>query len=173
MDFHAKVDFHTNTRRNESLKQLYQQVESYRSVFLSPEDLQALGIQASQVDITEDGALQFNPCLFRPHPERVLEKYPLDPLKKTSYITPLNYRPDWDTILERIKEGSPGIKYEDAAECATKECKTLSDLGAGNWYLQADRTHRHIDDQIGAKPRKGRPGSLSFFDLGSPRMYWR
>lgn len=167
------MNSHAKAQRDQRLKQLYDQVDDYGFVFLSPEDLQVCGIQASQVDITEDGTLLFNPCFFRPHPERVLEKYPLDPLKNAPYTPPLKFRMDWDTLFENIKKGSPGIKHEDAVKLTNHEFSLKTAMMASNWYGQTDETHHHIMGQIGLHPRKGRPGLLSFFDLGSPRMFWR
>ncbi|KAJ5201917.1 uncharacterized protein N7498_006580 [Penicillium cinerascens] len=167
------MDSNAKAQRDQRLTQLYDEVDDYESVFLSPKDLQACGIQASQVDITEDGTLLFNPCYFRPHPERVLEKYPLDPLKQATYIPYLNFRLDLDTLFERIKKGSPGIKHEDAVELTNHEFRLKTEMFAGNWSRHAHATERHIMGQITAHPRKGRPGLFSFFDLGSPRMYWR
>lgn len=113
------------------------------------------------------------PVLLPPHPERVLEKYPLDPLKKAPYIPPLNHRIYWDTLFESIKEGAPGIKHEDAVEATNHVFGLNTVMMAGNWYRHADMTQHHIMGQIDSHPRKGRPGLLSFFDLGSPRMFWR
>lgn len=97
------MDSQAKAQRDQRLKQLYDQVDNYESVFLSPKDLQACGIQASKVDITDDGTLLFNPCFFQPHPERVLEKYPLDPLKKAPYIPPLNHRLDGIIFLNESR----------------------------------------------------------------------
>jgi len=57
-------------------------------------DLQMFGIQASQIDMTEDGRLQFDPCFFQPYPETVLEKYPLDPLNMDEGTESLNLLSD-------------------------------------------------------------------------------
>lgn len=56
-------------RRHDVLKNLHQRVNDCESFFLSPSDLQGLGIQAFRVGITEGSILQFHPCFFLPHPE--------------------------------------------------------------------------------------------------------
>ncbi|KAJ5514621.1 hypothetical protein N7463_004173 [Penicillium fimorum] len=69
-------------RRRDVLKHLYQRVKDWESFFLSPVDLQSLGIQVFQVRISDDGIIQSHPCFFfLPYPERVLQKYPLDTLR--------------------------------------------------------------------------------------------
>jgi hypothetical protein len=57
-----EMDAQTPIRRRGILKRLYQRIKDYESFFLSPSDLQGLGIQAIQVGITDDGTLQFHPC---------------------------------------------------------------------------------------------------------------
>lgn len=54
-------------------------LEQYSSSFLSPSDLLPFGIQASQVGLTDDGRLRFEPCFFEPYPDAVLQKYPIHP----------------------------------------------------------------------------------------------
>jgi hypothetical protein len=112
------MDRQTFLRRHGVLKQLYQRVKDYEPFFLSPGDLQDLGIQARQVGITDEGVLQFHPCFFRPYPERVLQKYPLDTSPMNSDLTPLNHHLDFDSYLRTF------LKYEnleDALECARDE----------------------------------------------------
>jgi len=159
-------------QRDETLKQLYQQVQNSGSVFLSPEDLQTFGIQASEVGIIEDGTLQFNPCFFRPYPERVLEKYPIDPQELPSIDT-LNNRPDWEAIYELMKNGPLSKSHEEAVEYANFEVKDLTEEEDDRWYLKAARTHRHIDGQILAANRKGRDDVFGFYELGPSRLLWR
>lgn len=77
------MDVETQRTRRSALKHFYQRLENWESFFLSPDDLQSLGIKAFQVGIADDGTLQFDPCFFRPHPDRVLQKYPIDPSEFT------------------------------------------------------------------------------------------
>ncbi|KAJ5188190.1 hypothetical protein N7491_004514 [Penicillium cf. griseofulvum] len=59
------------------LKRLYQRVEAFEANHPLHDDLQWLGIQVSQV-ATVNETILFDPCFFRPHPERLLQKYPVD-----------------------------------------------------------------------------------------------
>lgn len=153
-----------------SLKRLQQQVRSCESVFLSPDDLQMFGIQASQIDMTEDGRLQFDPCFFQPHPERVLEKYPLDPLNMDEDMEPLNLRPDYDAILEKYSEVFPDT--DEAIRYATERYNQDIELYAEDWLAHSHRTWQHIDCHISAQNRKGLPKSLDLSDLAPPGVLW-
>lgn len=59
-EMHAR----TKPTRHPVLKLLYRRLKNHESFFLSPSSLQDLGIEASQVELTDDGILQFQPCFF-------------------------------------------------------------------------------------------------------------
>jgi hypothetical protein len=61
------------------LRCLLRQLQSLDSKFPSSEEVQGLGIQAFEVSLTpiNHGTLEFDPCFFKPHPDKLLEKYPL------------------------------------------------------------------------------------------------
>ncbi|CAG8299822.1 unnamed protein product [Penicillium salamii] len=63
------------------LRRLVQQSFTFKSRLLSVEDLHSLQVRVRQVDLCpHDGVtLQFEPCFFRPHPDKLLEKYPIHP----------------------------------------------------------------------------------------------
>ncbi|KOS41040.1 hypothetical protein ACN38_g8113 [Penicillium nordicum] len=63
-----EMDAQTLIRRHDVLKNLHQRVNDCESFFLSPSDLQGLGIQAFRVGITEDSILQFHLCFFPTSP---------------------------------------------------------------------------------------------------------
>jgi hypothetical protein len=163
-----EMDAQTPIRRRGILKHLYQRIKDYESFFLSPSDLQGLGIQAFQVGITDDGVLQFHPCFFRPHPERVLQKYPLDTSEMIDGFPKLNYRPDFDSILSRVLVNCPNTEdplalarmfYDDAMELTSLD----------EWDSRAREIWYYIDSQSDS-PRKG---LLSpFIDLARLRI-WR
>lgn len=168
------MDTQTQTRRREAVKQLYQRVRSCESWFLSPGDLQGLGIQALQVGITDDGSLQFDPCFFRPYPERVLRKYPLDNVRMAARypprtLPPLNFRADFDSML-RDFENDPEI--EDPLDAARRRYESIMELyGPDEWDYHATVTYRHIKNQLEAA-RIGLPQYYSLFELGS-LGHWR
>ena len=152
------------------LKRLHQRVRNHQSVFLSPGDLQKLGIQAFQVDITDDGILQFDPCFFQPYPEKVLQKYPLDPVSMDDWFPKLNYQPDLNEILKRIREIYP--EAEDCVEIAQAKYEHEVALMEGSWMERAREMYDHIDWQLYAW-RKGRPRNSPLFDLAALKALWR
>ncbi|KAJ5808741.1 hypothetical protein N7474_010010, partial [Penicillium riverlandense] len=164
------MDGQTFRRRHGVLKQLYQRVKDYEPFFLSPGDLQDLGIQARQVGITDDGVLQFHPCFFRPYPERVLQKYPIATSRMTKNISPLNRHLDFDSYLRSAHEYG---NFPDALKCAIDDYALhMEILGPDEWFSRATDTERHIDDQIGAA-RKGRLKDSSLLKLGALDIMWR
>lgn len=54
-----------------ALIELSHQIENYENSLLPPDKLRSLGIQASQVALTNHESLQFEPCFFRPYPAKV------------------------------------------------------------------------------------------------------
>jgi hypothetical protein len=158
----------SRTMRIESLERLLQELHSCDSVFLSPDDFQKLGIQASQIDMTEDGGLHFDPCFFQPHPERVLEKYPLDLLNMEQDMEPLNLEVDFNDILEECLEVCPDV--DEAIELAIWEFNIDIQLHEGDWLAHSYQTWVHIDCLLNADDRKGLSKSLSLSDLAPPRV---
>lgn len=51
--------------------QLCDQIKDYENWLVRPDQLQTLGIHASQVALTYDGNLSFEPCFFRPYPAKI------------------------------------------------------------------------------------------------------
>lgn len=75
---HFKMD-ETQARPHAFLESLVQQVKDLEPDFPSPNDFQRLGVQAVQVPLApeNDKGLQFEPCFFRPHPDKLFQKHPL------------------------------------------------------------------------------------------------
>jgi hypothetical protein len=107
------------------LNSFYLKLKDCQSIFFTVEDLRLLGVKASQVGISNE-QLQFDPCFFRPHPERVLHKYPLG----RNNIERLDSPPTLDDFLDKAKEFSTDEKeqltiaksshkahYEDSTHC--------------------------------------------------------
>jgi hypothetical protein len=112
ISFWMEMDIQSQIRRCEAVKHLYQQFGISKPWFFSPDDLQGLGIQTLQIDVTGDGSLQFDPCFFRPYPERVLQKYPLDLVQMAAEfppqtLGPLTSRPDVTSMI-RMEEETGG-----------------------------------------------------------------
>lgn len=106
-------------RRTLWAKQL--QIEECKSIYLSPSDLRAFGIQASQVDLADDGLLHFEPRFFELHPERVLEKYPIDAAKNDDDIRRLHCIPTLQDAMDTIQANPPAA--EDPLGAAQKLLK--------------------------------------------------
>ncbi|KAJ6190836.1 hypothetical protein N7519_000857, partial [Penicillium mononematosum] len=87
------------------LSSLFQRLEDLEPDFPSPEDLQGLGIQTFEVPFDPDEeTLKFNPCFFRPHPDKLLEKYPIRPDVEEDYPETVMKIPPARTIQEYIAD---------------------------------------------------------------------
>ncbi|KAJ5942386.1 hypothetical protein N7516_002554 [Penicillium verrucosum] len=122
------MDKQTQTRRCDEVKRLYKLLKSCESWFLSPGDLQGLGIYSQQVGMTGDGSVQFDPCFFRPYPEKVLQKYPLDTVSMAADHPPqtlqrLNNPRDFQTLLREVQNDP---KVEHPLEFAKSRWDTLT-----------------------------------------------
>lgn len=163
-----EMDTQDQTRRCEALKHLYQKFGTSKPWFFSPGDLQGLGIQTLQIDVTSDGTLKFDPCFFRPYPERVLQKYPPDLVQMAVFLgqtlRPLSSRPDVTSMIQMEEE--TGLKNE-AARATYNSPKEL--LGPDEWEDHARETRSHINDHLSC-PRIGLPKGSSLFSLAS--LHW-
>ncbi|KAJ5284001.1 hypothetical protein N7505_001981 [Penicillium chrysogenum] len=144
------MDAQTLIRRHDVLKNLHQRVNDCESFFLSPSDLQGLGIQAFGVGITEDGILQFHPYT-----------------SKISNDGPpkLDNCPDFDSILKNVLTTYPNA--EDPMTVAYEEAMMVS--GPDEWESHAFQTQYYMSWHIDTH-RKGRPTCSSLMDLGSLRL---
>jgi hypothetical protein len=95
-----------------SLRSLFQKVKDFEPDFPSRGDLEKLEIQTFEVpfDPNETGALKFDPCFFQPHPEKLLEKYPIPPRVQKEYKNNLNI-PYIRTIQDFIEKGMGPLEY--------------------------------------------------------------
>lgn len=145
------MDAGTNVEPHGALMQLYHKIKDCKSWLLHHDALQTLGIRATQVALTGKESLQFEPCFFRPHPEKLI---PLcyfnarrdeddccrnsgsNPLPENPFTDrpslPINPRPIFDTILEEAQKNTPNGDYLGAANSrysyelhtwASKECE--------------------------------------------------
>ncbi|CAG8058855.1 unnamed protein product [Penicillium salamii] len=154
----------TKPTRHPVLKLLYRRLKDHESFFLSPSSLQDLGIQASQLDITDDGTLKFQPCFFRPYPERVLQLYPLDTFV-TEDLPKLYSQPNFASILAEARLKYPDEEYAfKVAKRNYEECAVLR--SPDEWETHARETEYYIDLALEA-PRKGLPELSSLLELGS------
>lgn len=139
---------------------LVQQARDLEPDFLSLEDFQRLGVQAFQVSLAPEHGegLQFDPCFFRPHPDKLCEKYPIyiyhledDP--RDIQFTTLN-----DYIQDALTEHSP----EYAPIIARMEYEEDSDVPPErDPYMHAQDVEEAIESHIKA----GRSGPHECFSL--------
>ncbi|KAJ5544810.1 hypothetical protein N7535_006802 [Penicillium sp. DV-2018c] len=59
------------------LEALQHELRGFKGLFLSPDDLEWLDVQAVPVSLGSGNELNFDPCYFRPHPDGLFKKYPI------------------------------------------------------------------------------------------------
>lgn len=94
-------------RNREIIWAMWRKIEDCKSIFLLPSDLQAFGIEASQVGISENKTLQFEPFFFKPHPVGVFQKYPIDVISQSYEPTLLEYVPTLQDALDAVQNKPP------------------------------------------------------------------
>lgn len=128
-----EMDAETNVESHGALMQLHHQVNDCESWLLHPHDLQRLGIRATQVALKDDESLQFEPCFFRRHPEKILhicysnateggkrrrlnasDTLPENPFPHRRSF-PTNPRPEFGTILQEAQNAKPDGDYLSSA----------------------------------------------------------
>ncbi|KAJ5201685.1 uncharacterized protein N7498_006348 [Penicillium cinerascens] len=101
------MDSKARHRAREILWATYRQVEYCQSIFLSSTELQAFGVEAYQVDITDEGVLQFEPRFFDPHPAGVLQKYPINASANNRNYGRLECVPTLQDAINTVQESLP------------------------------------------------------------------
>ncbi|KAJ5121603.1 uncharacterized protein N7515_009564 [Penicillium bovifimosum] len=161
------MDKQTQTRRCDEFKRVYKLLKSCESWFLTPGDLQGLGIYSQQVGMAGDDSVQFDPCFFRPYPEKVLQRYPLDTVSMAAdhqTLKRLNNPRDFHTLLREV-QNEPGI--ENPLETAKSRWDRMALLfGSDAWEDHARQTHWHIRSQR-MLPRRGLPRGSTLSDLST------
>lgn len=152
------------------LKRLSQQLKALEPDHPSNDDLQRLGIQVSQVVTVNDEIILFNPCFFRPHPDRLLQKYPVNPDPEENEKPPrLRLVPTFDEILEDCQE-----EYSDPEEvqqAVESQIEALQDLQYDDdWYMQGLSIYDYMGWQLHAS-RIIEPGIRCLWDLGDQKFF--
>lgn len=150
------MDSKARHRAREILWATCRQVEHCQSIFLSPTDLQAFGVEAYQVDITDDGVLQFEPRFFDPHPTGVLQKYPIDAAANDYDVRQLHCVPTLQDALDTVQESLP------VSEDPLKAAQNLLEERLKEYHFWDDShgswTENHIEYELGALRQGGPPG---------------
>ncbi|OQE13165.1 hypothetical protein PENFLA_c053G09807 [Penicillium flavigenum] len=140
------------------LNSLYLKLKDYQSIFLTVEDLKLLGVEASQVGIS-DRQLQFDPCFFRPHSEKVLHKYPI---RTPQDIAKLGNSATLDDFVDEAKESSTDEKEQ--LTIAKSRLKAYYEESACFWcYDNALEVPEYVDSQL-TQPRKRNPNDEDYQD---------
>ncbi|KAJ5156400.1 hypothetical protein N7492_009203 [Penicillium capsulatum] len=158
------MDAPTPSRRP-FLKLLYRRLKDCETFFLSPGNLQSLGIQAFQVGSTDDGILQFQPFF-----SGRIRRESSSTSAMTEGLPKLHYQPDFDSILKGALLAFPNA--ETALKFARDEYEEEASLSSPDeWETHAYKTNSYINS-VNYAERKGRPISSCLTDLGclqSPR----
>ena len=155
------------------LESLFQQVKDFEPDFPSPGDLQGLGYQTFEVpfDPNENGALKFDPCFFRPHPEKLLEKYPIPPRVQKEYEIHLeipHIRTIQNFIDKTLAEYPPGVApILEKLSCIDRARYLMEN----EVYSQADGIERVISAHL-STPRRG-PSDYFTLEHLRNQKYWR
>ncbi|KAJ5667887.1 uncharacterized protein N7477_006457 [Penicillium maclennaniae] len=162
----SKARHRARVRAREILWATYRQIEDCQSIFLSPTDLQAFGVEAYQVDIKDDGVLQFEPSFFDPHPAGILQKYPIDAAANDYDVRRLPCVPTLQDALETVQKSLP------VPEDPLRAAQNLLEERLKKYHFWDDthcsRIENHIRYEFGAT-RKGGPPT---FGLGDLRGSW-
>ncbi|KAJ5630623.1 uncharacterized protein N7484_010723, partial [Penicillium longicatenatum] len=155
------MDPQSQARRRKAVKHLYRKFGLSQPWYYSSGDLQSLGIQALQIDVTGDGTLKFDPCFFRPYPEKALQVYPPDfvqmaDISPPQTLTSLTSRPEVTSMIQIEEE--TGVKNE-AARATYNSAKKL--LGPDEWHDHARETYSFIQSHLNCA-RIGLTGSLAY-----------
>lgn len=138
----------------ESRKRLWPtrlQIENCETIFLSPSDLLAFGIEARKVGTAADGDPQFEPRYFERHPEQVLRKYPIDPKANNEHdFCPLYWLHSFQGGLDTVRETGP--ESGDLLEAAQKLFEErLKDYNSWGNYAHGEGISVHIEDELSAR----------------------
>lgn len=123
--------------------------------------MQALGVEARQVGTTDDdGVLQLEPRYFEPHPDKVLQRYPIDAAANNYDIRRLKCILTLQGALDTVRETMPAS--ENPLEEAQKLLEErLEKYHSWDDYAHADWIHCHIEYQLTAL----REGGHTHFSL--------
>jgi hypothetical protein len=82
------------------LRALVDELRDFEALFLSPDDLERLDVQAVPVSLGSGNELSFNPCYFRPHPDGLFKKYP-SVQDEDEDIVYMQYFPTLQEVIDR------------------------------------------------------------------------
>lgn len=151
----------TQAQPHAFLKSLVQQVKDLEPDFPSPDDFQRLGVQAVQVPLApeNDKGLQFEPCFFRPHPDKLFQKHPLHAWELENDPQNIQYT---ETLKDYIKDALTEHSPENAPIIARMEYEISEHVPPErDPYIHAEDVENTIISHI----RVGRYGPHEWFTL--------
>ncbi|KGO40624.1 hypothetical protein PEXP_071280 [Penicillium expansum] len=152
------------------LKRLSRQLKAFESNHPSYDDLQRFGIQVSQVATVNDEKILFDPCFFHPHPDRLLQKYPVSLSPEENEKPPrMRLVPTLDEILEDCQEEYSDP--EEVQEAVEAQIEALENLQYHeDWYMQGLSIHEYMGWQLQVS-RNIQPGIRCLWDLGDQEFF--
>ncbi|KGO77567.1 hypothetical protein PITC_008400 [Penicillium italicum] len=156
------------------LRSLFQQVKDLEPDFPSPGDLDGLGIQAFEVsfDPNEYGTIKFDPSFFQPHPDKLLEKYPIHPKVDQEYyeyhLKIRQVRTIQDIINDALTEYPPDVAPIFENLTFIDRPRYLMEIEA---YGQAQGIEHVIRSHLDT-PRQGPSDDFTLEHLRN-QVYWR
>lgn len=164
-----------SSRPHSFLRSLFQRLKDLEPDFPSPEDLQGLGIQTFEVPFDPDEeTLKFNPCFFRPHPDKLLEKYPIHPEVDQDYRESYLKIQRARTIQEYIDDSPTEHQYPPHT-APIFENLTWMDRDHYEFHNIEYEQGQEIESVIGSHLDMQRQGPSDYFTLEQLRNqeYWR
>ncbi|CAG8424108.1 unnamed protein product [Penicillium salamii] len=159
------------------LRNLVQQSFTFKSRLLSVEDLHSLQIRVRQVDLCpQDGVtLQFEPCFFRPPPDKLLEKYPIHPdvdevIYEVPYLEPIRTLQDFidDALTEHSPEFAPVVAKAEYEMLQRDSAYTACPDGVSEYAWEEFDPEEHtfyVAIYLENHPRVPRQGPFDGFNL--------
>ncbi|KAI2790246.1 hypothetical protein POX_d05753 [Penicillium oxalicum] len=155
------------SRRNEHLTWVYDQLQGCGEIYLEPAHLRTLQILALPTHVSDNGEVLFHPRFFKAHPARVLGEYPVNqsvmgPANPPRGVPPLCDPPSLEKELwNHVHIADDGDRIQAARD-------SLADRLSQYWHewTCVQRVHGHIQSHILA-PRFGRPEGSTLCELGA------
>ena len=162
-----KMDNQAQSRRNEHLTWVYDQLQGCGEIYLEPAHLRTLQILALPAHVSDGGEVLFHPRFFKAHPARVLGEYPVNqsvmgPANPPRGVPPLCDPPSLEKELwNHVHIADDGDRIQAARD-------SLADRLSQYWHewTCVQRVHGHIQSHILA-PRFGRPEGSTLCELGA------
>ncbi|KAJ6115766.1 polyketide synthase [Penicillium sp. IBT 18751x] len=126
----------------------------------------AFGVEAYQVDIKDDGVLQFEPNFFDPRPAGILQRYPIDAAANDYDVRRLPCVPTLQDALETVQKSLP------VPEDPLRAAQDLLEERLEKYHFWDDNHCSRIENQIRYELGAVRKGGPPRFCLGDLLASW-